>query len=49
MALMVTSDLLSFNEAIKSLKWRLAMGAEIEAIKKKTCELTKLPLGAKKI
>ena len=50
MALMVTLDPLSFDEAVKNSKWRLAMDSEIEAIKKnKTWELTELPPGAKKI
>jgi len=34
MELMVTSDPLSFDEATKSSKWRLAMDVEVEEIKK---------------
>lgn len=34
MALMVTSDPLSFDEAVKISKWRLAMDVKIKEIKK---------------
>ena len=43
-------DLVTFEEAYKSLKWREAMDIEMRAIKKnETWELTTLPAGAKRI
>ena len=50
-AMMVTeNDPVSFEEAIKSKKWREAMSAEIEAIERnQTWELTVLPKGVKPI
>lgn len=43
-------DPVSFEEAVKSSKWREAMDIEIRAIKRnETWELTTLPAGAKKI
>jgi hypothetical protein len=50
MALVTFVDPLSYEEAVKSYKWREAMDAEIQSIQKnKTWSLTKLPAGAKKI
>ncbi|KAL0345470.1 UNVERIFIED_CONTAM: Retrovirus-related Pol polyprotein from transposon RE2 [Sesamum radiatum] len=47
---MSTNDPVQFEEAVKSEKWRRAMGAEIEAIQKNnTWELIELPKGAKKV
>lgn len=48
MALMVSTDPLYFEEAVKSANWRLAMDCEIKSIEKnKTWILTELPAGAK--
>lgn len=50
MALVVSSDPLCFEEAVKSSKWRMAMDIEIKSIEKnQTWKLTELPTGAKKI
>jgi hypothetical protein len=50
MALVTFVDPLSYEEAMKSYKWREAMDAEIQSIQKnKTWSLTKLPAGGKKI
>lgn len=44
------SDPLSYEEAVKSPKWKVAMDAEIRSIEKnQTWSLTELPAGAKKI
>ena len=44
------ADPITFEEAVKSKKWRDAMNAEIEAIKRnETWELTTLPVGVKTI
>ena len=43
-------DPCSFEDAVRSVKWREAMDREISAIEKNdTWELTDLPKGAKKI
>jgi len=48
--LTMTSDPTTFEEAVKSEKWRAAMNNEMEAIEKNnTWELTDLPSGAKTI
>jgi hypothetical protein len=48
--LTITSDPTTFEEAVKSEKWRIAMNNEIDAIEKNnTWELTNLPSGAKTI
>lgn len=50
MALMMSSDPTSFEEAVKSLKWRLTMDEEIKSIERnQTWHLVELPTGAKKI
>jgi hypothetical protein len=50
MALVVSTDPLYFEEAVKSENWRLAMNNEIKSIEKnQTWTLTKLPIGAKRI
>jgi hypothetical protein len=50
MALVVSTDQLYFEEAMKSENWRLAMNNEIKSIEKnQTWTLTKLPVGAKRI
>ena len=50
MALVASADPLSYEEAVKSSKWRQAMDAEIRLIEKnETWSLTELPAGAKKI
>lgn len=50
MALVVSRDPVSFEEAVKSSKWRTAMNSEINSIEKnQTWKLTDLPPGAKKI
>ena len=50
MALMVSTDPLCFEEAVKSANWRLAMDNEIKSIEKnQTWRLTELPAGAKRI
>lgn len=50
MAFMVSSNPISFEEAVKSSKWRLAMDEEINSIEKNnTWKLVELPVGAKKI
>ena len=50
MALVVSTDPLFFEDAVKSTNWRLAMDREIKSTKKnKTWTLTKLPAGAKRI
>lgn len=50
MALAVSSDPVSYEEAVKSSKWRLAMDMEINSIEKnQTWKLTELPTGAKSI
>ncbi|RVX23984.1 Retrovirus-related Pol polyprotein from transposon TNT 1-94 [Vitis vinifera] len=49
-ALFVGNDPVSFGDAVKSMKWRKAMDAEIEAIDRNdTWELTDLPTEAKKV
>lgn len=49
-ALIVSSDPLSFEEAVKNTSWRLAMDNEIKSIEKnKTWTLVTLPVGAKKV
>lgn len=49
-ALIVSSDPTSFEDAVKSSKWRLAMDEEIKSIEKnQTWQLVELPIGAKKI
>ena len=49
-ALFVGNDPVSFGDAVKSMKWRKAMDAEIEAIERNdTWELTDLPTEAKKV
>lgn len=46
----VSGDPVSFEEAVKSVKWRKAMDLEIKAIEKtETSELIALPDGAKEI
>ncbi|KAJ9563755.1 hypothetical protein OSB04_008915 [Centaurea solstitialis] len=48
--MLIEDDPLTFQEAVKSRKWRDAMTAEIESIEKnKTWELTVLPNGVKAI
>lgn len=43
-------DPCSFEEAALQEKWSVAMDHEIESIEKnETCQLTSLPIGAKKI
>ena len=50
MAQVIFADPLSFEEAVKSSKWRLAMDAEMRAIERnETWCLTELPTGVKKI
>lgn len=50
MALIVSSDPVCFEEAVKCLKWRAAMDAEINCIEKnQTWLLVDLPAEAKKI
>lgn len=50
MALVVSTDPLYFEEAVKSENWRLAMDSEIKSIENnQTSTLTKLSAGAKKI
>lgn len=50
MALLVSTDPLYFEEAVKSTNWRLAMDNEIKSIEKnQTWTLTELPVGAKVI
>ena len=50
LAFMVISDPTSYQEAVKHLKWRQAMDAEIESIERnETWALTLLPAGAKTI
>jgi hypothetical protein len=50
MALVVSTDPLYFEEAVKSENWRLAMNSEIKAIEKnQTWTLIELPAGAKRI
>lgn len=50
MALITTTDPTSFEEAVKSSKWRQAMDEEIRAIERNhTWKLVKRPLGAKTI
>ena len=49
-ALFASNDLVSFSDAVKSMKWRKTMDVEIEAIKRNdTWELTDLPTEAKKV
>ena len=49
LALMVSSDPLYYEEAVKDASWRLAMDNEIKSIEKnKTWMLVSLPVGAKK-
>ncbi|KAK0603198.1 hypothetical protein LWI29_002398 [Acer saccharum] len=49
-ALVAFADPLSYEEAVKSSKWRQAIDAEIRSIEKnETWSLTELPAGAKKI
>ncbi|KAI4336284.1 hypothetical protein L6164_014828 [Bauhinia variegata] len=48
--LIMSSDPSSFEDAVKSSKWRLAMDEEIKSIEKnQTWKLVELPIGAKKI
>lgn len=50
MMMVIDDDPFSFEEAVKSKKWKEAMAAEIEAIEKnQTWELMDLPKGAKSI
>ncbi|KAK9928322.1 hypothetical protein M0R45_025465 [Rubus argutus] len=50
MALMVTEDPTTFEEAVQSSKWRQAMNEEIESIEKnQTWNLVELPTGGKRI
>lgn len=50
MALVVSTDPLYFEEAVKSENWRLAMDSEIKSIENnQTSTLTKLSAEAKKI
>lgn len=50
MALMVTEDPATFEEAVQSSKWRQAMNEEIESIEKnQTWNLVELPTGGKRI
>ena len=50
MALVVSTNPLNFEEAVKSANWRLAMNNEIKSIEKnQTWTLTELPVGAKRI
>ena len=50
LALMVSSDPLYYEEAMKDASWRLAMDREIKSIENnKTQMLVSLPIGAKKI
>ncbi|CAL9004184.1 unnamed protein product, partial [Prunus brigantina] len=50
MALVESTDPLHFEEAVKSVNWRLAMNSEIKSIEKnQTWTLTELPAGAKRI
>ena len=50
MAMFAGADPISFEEAVKSEKWRNAMNLELESIEKNdTWELTNLPVGGKKI
>jgi hypothetical protein len=50
MAIVTSNDPVSYEEAVKSYKWREAMDTEIESIQKKeTWSLTELPTGTKKI
>ena len=45
-SLLVDADPISFQEAYKEEKWRIAMNQEIDAIERnKTWELTNLPEG----
>ena len=49
-ALFASNDLVSFSDAVKSMKWRKTMDVEIEAIKRNdTWELTDLHTEAKKV
>ena len=44
------NDPMSFEEAVKHSKWRLAMDAEMDSISRNdTWEMTYLPAGAKKV
>lgn len=46
----LSEDLVYFEEAVKSLHWRVAMDSEIESIEKnKTWSLVDLPAGVKKV
>jgi hypothetical protein len=50
MAIVTSGDPVSYEEAVKSYKWREAMDAEMESIQKnETWSLTELPAGTKKI
>ena len=50
MAIVTSDDPVSYEEALKSYKWREAMNVEIESIQKnETWSLTELPAGTKKI
>lgn len=50
LALFTDGDLVTFEEAVKSEKWRQAMDQEIQAIKRNdTWELMALPPGGKTI
>jgi len=50
MAIVTSDDPVSYEEALKSYKWREAMNVEIESIhKNETWSLTELPAGTKKI
>ena len=50
MALVASIDLINYEEAVMSSKWRLAMDSEINSIEKnQTWKLTDLSTGAKTI
>ena len=50
MEIVTSDDPVSYEEAVKSYKWREAMDAEMESIQKnETWSLTELPAGTKKI
>jgi hypothetical protein len=50
MAIVTSDDPVSYEEVVKSYKWREAMDTEMESIQKnETWSLTELPAGTKKI
>jgi len=50
MEIVTSDDPVSYEEAVKSYKWREAIDAEMESIQKnETWSLTELPAGTKKI